>query len=92
MTLASRLGRATDISSAEQGLLAHEGGPLSQRRSDFSRVIEHDCLVMPNQCGGPLVDVHGQAIGVNIARASRVSSYALPKDVVVTALKRMRDR
>lgn len=90
LTLESQLGRAADISSAEQGLLAHEGGPLSGRRSDFPRVIEHDCLVMPNQCGGPLVDVYGEAIGLNIARASRISSYALPKDVVVNALKRMR--
>jgi len=91
LTIESQLGRATDISSAEQGLLAHEGGPLSGRRSDFPRVFEHDCLVMPNQCGGPLVDVYGEAIGLNIARASRISSYALPKDVVVEALKRMRE-
>lgn len=91
LTLESQLGRATDISSAEQGLLAHEGGPLSGRRSDFPRVFEHDCLVMPNQCGGPLIDVYGEAIGLNIARASRISSYALPKDVVVNALKRMRN-
>lgn len=90
LTLESRLSRAADISSAEQGLLAHEGGPLSERRSDFPRVLEHDCLVMPSQCGGPLVDVYGDAIGLNIARASRVSSYALPKDVVVDALRRMR--
>lgn len=90
LKLESRLSRATDISGAEQGLLAHEGGPLSERRSDFPRVIEHDCLVMPSQCGGPLVDVYGDTIGLNIARVSRVSSYALPKDVVVDALKRMR--
>ncbi len=89
LTFQTRLGRASDISTAEQGLLDHEGGPLSDRRSDFPLVIEHDCLIMPSQCGGPLIDIHGKVIGINIARSSRVSSYALPKTVVVAALKRM---
>ena len=77
-----RMGRRMDILYAEQGLEAHEGGPLSQRRSGFRRVIQHDCLLSPNQCGGPLVNLDGKTIGINIARAGRVATYALSFDIV----------
>src|SRR5205823_2932727 len=40
----------------------------------------------PSQCGGPLVGLQGKALGLNIARAGRVVSYAVPSDVVVGLL------
>ena len=58
------------------------GGPLSSRNANFPAVIQHDTVLLPNQCGGPLVTLDGKAIGVNIARAGRVESFALPADVV----------
>ena len=54
------------------------GGPISARRSGFPRAIQHDTVLEPNQCGGPVVDLEGRAIGLNIARAGRVASYAIP--------------
>lgn len=54
------------------------GGPLSARRSGFLSVLEHDSVLLPSQCGGALVDLNGEVVGINIARASRVSSYAIP--------------
>ncbi len=57
------------------------GSPLSQRRVLFPSALEHDCALLPNQCGGPLVDLDGRAIGINIARASRVATYAIPARV-----------
>lgn len=39
-------------------------------------------MLEPWQCGGPLVNLDGQAIGLNIARASRVATYALPSALV----------
>jgi serine protease Do len=58
------------------------GGRLSDRRSGFPMAIQHDSVLRPGDCGGPLVDLEGKAIGLNIARAGRVESYALPSDVV----------
>jgi S1-C subfamily serine protease len=49
--------------------------------------------LQPKDCGGPLVDTEGRAVGINIARALRVTTYALPARIVqetVTALKRAR--
>lgn len=57
-------------------------GKISARATGFSRVFMHDTVLRPNQCGGPLVGLDGKVVGINIARAGRVSSYALPVDVV----------
>ena len=54
------------------------GGPFSERRFGFSDVLAHDTVLLPIQCGGPLLDMEGRAVGINIARALRVASYALP--------------
>jgi len=53
-------------------------GELSQRDAGFERAIEHDTVLQPWLCGGPLLNLDGKAIGLNIARAGRVSTYAIP--------------
>lgn len=58
------------------------GGALSGRRTGFPSVIQHDTVVRPTDCGGPLVDLDGKVLGLNIARAGRVETWALPGDVV----------
>ncbi len=84
------LGRRTfDSLGLDQTEAEHDGGPLSRRRSGFASIIQHDCPLTPNQCGGPLVNVDGQVIGMNIARASRVESYALPANVVRDAIDKL---
>ena len=65
------------------------GGSLSMCRSGFASAIQHDTVLTPEQCGGPLLDLSGKAIGINIARASRTKSYALPTDLVRAAIEEM---
>jgi serine protease Do len=67
------------------------GGELSERRGGFEKVLQHDTVLRPRDCGGPVVDLDGRAIGINIARAERVASYALPASVVLNVLDRMTD-
>jgi serine protease Do len=57
-------------------------GEVSQRAEGFEKAIEHDSVVHPWLCGGPLVNLDGKAIGLNIARAGRVTTYALPASLV----------
>ena len=57
-------------------------GQVSLRAEGFEQAIEHDTVLQPWLCGGPLVNLDGKAIGLNIARASRVSTYALPAGLV----------
>lgn len=58
------------------------GGDLSRRRVGFKSVIQHDTVLIPADCGGPLLDIEGNVIGINIARAGRVASYAVPATVI----------
>jgi len=57
-------------------------GEVSQRAEGFEQAIEHDSVLPPWLCGGPLVNLEGEAIGLNIARAGRVTTYALPARLV----------
>lgn len=57
-------------------------GPLSRRRDDFPRVVQHDSTLAPNMCGGPVFDSSGKAAGINIARASRIATYAVPYEAL----------
>ena len=58
------------------------GTRLSNRRGGFPIILQHDSGVRPEDCGGPLVDLDGKAIGINIARAGRTETYALPSEVI----------
>lgn len=53
-------------------------GDLSDVRSGFQQVLQHDTVLKPADCGGPVVDLNGKVLGVNIARAGRVETLALP--------------
>ena len=62
-------------------------GVVSERRSGFTDVMQHDIELSPGDCGGPLIDSEGRVIGVNIARRARESSLAIAIEVVLQLLK-----
>jgi len=64
-------------------------GARSVRLSGFDRVIQHDTVLDPDECGGPLIDSLGRVVGINIARAGRVVSYALPSELVLPEMLSM---
>ncbi len=68
---------------------ARVNGARSVRLSGFERALQHDTVLNPEQCGGPVVDTAGHVIGINIARAGRVVSYALPASLVTTEVASM---
>ena len=67
-------------------------GEVSQRAEGFEQAIEHDSVLRPWLCGGPLVNLDGKAIGLNIARAGRVTTYALPARLVKRILENLRPK
>lgn len=62
------------------------GSALSERRIGFPVVLQHDTVLKPKDCGGPLVDLDGKVIGINIARAGRTESYAIPSEEILPLL------
>jgi serine protease Do len=68
----------------------HMGGPLSEQSAGFGRILQHDSALKPTQCGGPAVDSSGKAVGINIARAGRVETYALPASLVKSVVAELK--
>ena len=64
-------------------------GDLSTVRSGFQQVLQHDTVLKPKDCGGPVVDLTGKVLGVNIARAGRVETLALPAATVQKLVKKL---
>lgn len=56
-------------------------GGISIRTDHFARVLQHDLPLGPRDMGGPLYDLKGRALGINIARVDRVTTFALPAAV-----------
>ena len=71
------------IPAGIQGQLA---GPLSRRRADFPAVLQHDSVLRPEDCGGVIVNLSGKAVGLNIARAGRIETLALPAPILLPLL------
>ena len=53
-------------------------GRTSGRRTSFKRVLQHDIGLSERSVGGPLLDLEGKCLGMNIARFSRAESFAIP--------------
>lgn len=53
-------------------------GDFSARRSGFERVLQHDVLANSDTMGGPVLNFEGKVIGMNIARANRAETFAIP--------------
>lgn len=65
-------------------------GPVSSRRAGFEEVFQHDCPVTPESMGGPVVNLEGEIVGMNIARSDRVTTFALTPRAVHRAVARIR--
>jgi serine protease Do len=66
------------------------GSTLSNRRGGFPLILQHDTVLKNTDCGGPLVDLDGQVVGMNIARAGRVETYAIPSEALRELLPDLR--
>jgi serine protease Do len=64
-------------------------GDFSKRRSGFPRVMQHDILGNSAIVGGPLLDIQGHCLGMNIARANRAESFAIPVEDLKSLAERL---
>jgi S1-C subfamily serine protease len=64
------------------------GGEISQVRDGFPAVIQTDMVLNPEECGGPVLNLRGEVIGISAARAGRIRSYVIPSAVIQSMLAR----
>ena len=90
ISVRATLGHMAGIQMSRGYWMNRMSGRMSQRRAGFPQAIQHDTVLEPEMCGGPVVNLAGQAIGLNIARAGRVETYAVPADVVKGLIRELR--
>ena len=57
-------------------------GPVSKRKDNFPLILQHDLPLPKEAMGGPVFDLNGHCIGINIARVDRVTTYSLPTQII----------
>lgn len=62
-------------------------GELSEKTGGFPDAIQHDIPLPPMLCGGPLFNLRGKCIGINVSRAGRTKTYAIPADEILAILE-----
>ena len=65
---------------------AQMGSSLSRNASGYPNAVQSDLALQAEDAGGPVIDVNGNLVGLNIARAERVSTYLIPGKIVNTLL------
>ena len=58
------------------------GGSVSRNRSGYPGALQHDMFLEPNEVGGPVVDLKGHVVGMNIARSGRIECFAIPSAAI----------
>lgn len=64
-------------------------GGFSTRRDDFPMVLQHDTPSRYTMMGGPLLNLKGELLGMNMARVNRAENYALPIHLVQESMRRI---
>ena len=83
LAIAVKLGVIETPGTQKREMQNRMGVGISGRYDDFPAVLQHDAVVRPSDCGGPVVDLSGKVVGVNIARGGRTETYCIPTDVLL---------
>lgn len=84
LDIEATLGIIKSENEKKQMVQNRMGVGVSKRTRDFPAVMQHDTVLKPTDCGGPVVDLSGNVVGINIARAGRTETYALPSDLILS--------
>ena len=88
--IVATLGKRPSSARSRGDIQNSMGSALSRIRGGFPAILQHDTVIKNTDCGGPVVGLDGKAVGINIARAGRTESYAIPSDKVRALLADLR--
>jgi len=86
VTVEAKLLAITNDATKKRDILNASNTGLSRRRDAFPAVLQHDTVLKPVHCGGPVVDLTGKVVGVNIARGGRTETYCIPSDLLLRTM------
>ncbi len=87
LSLHAALGVMTAATAREAEVQHELTGDVNVRAGDFPAVFQHDTVIRAVDCGGPIVDLDGHVLGINIARAGRTETYAVPADLILPLIQ-----
>jgi serine protease Do len=89
LSLGNRGEAASEVAKLDGGLdprqldqTALMGSNLSKNASGYPNALQTDLALQAQDAGGPVIDVDGAIVGLNIARSERVSTYLIPAKIV----------
>ena len=84
-----KLSGRVDLFGEEASRNDMMSGEYSERRSGFPRVMQHDIIGNRHFMGGPVFNLNGECVGMNIARFSRCETYAIPAKELMLLTERL---
>lgn len=77
------------VSGLGRSVVASNNSGGSEKLSD---VIQTDAAINPGNSGGPLLNIHGEVVGINVAVATGSSNigFALPIDIVKSVISEVK--
>lgn len=75
------------------GIISGKNRPLQLGNRSYNGVIQTDAPINPGNSGGPLINLHGQVIGINtlIIYPSQCLGFAIPTEDIKPLIKRYLD-
>ena len=78
-----KLGQIETPGTQRRDVQNRSGVGISRRNDDFPVVLQYDIVMRPIDCGGPVVDLSGKVVALNIARGGRTETYGIPTAVLL---------
>ncbi len=78
-----KLGQIETPGTQRRDVQNRSGVGVSRRNDDFPVVLQYDIVMRPIDCGGPVVDLSGKVVALNIARGGRTETYGIPTGVLL---------
>ena len=82
-----QIGTPWSSAFERQAMMNRFGSDVSRRKTGFRSALQHDAILHPKKCGGPIVNLQGKLVGVNIARAGRTDTLAVPIQEILDTAK-----
>lgn len=78
------------VSGLSRSIVASDGYGHTEQ---LDQVIQTDAAINPGNSGGPLLNIHGEVVGVNVATSIGADNigFALPADIVKTVVESVRE-
>jgi len=73
------------------GVISAKGRPVTIDGNQFKDLLQTDASINPGNSGGPLIDLHGQVIGINTAINAQAQGigFAIPSSTVTQVLDQL---